>query len=105
MDFTTSNLSKIKPKLRTTGQLTGNFGKSKVKVGSNNELGMSKSDKGMNITTPDEYLNRMLEAKKSVTDPKLLAFIDSEIERLTPKNETRLQPKTNYKKGTHRKEF
>ena len=59
----------------------------------------------MNITTPDDYLNRMLEAKKSVTDPKLLAFIDSEIERLTPRNETRLEPKVNYKKGTHRREF
>ena len=29
-----SNLSKIRPKLRTTGNITGNFGKSKVKAGS-----------------------------------------------------------------------
>ena len=105
LDFYNTNLSKIKPKLRTTGNLTGNFGKSKVKVGSNNQLGMSKSNEGMNITYPDVYLARMIEARKNTDDPKLLEFIDSEIERLTPINETRLQQKTNYKKGTHNKEF
>ena len=105
LSFYYSNMSKIKPKLRTSGQLTGNFGKSKVKVGSNNQLGMSKSDKGMRITTDDEYLKRMIEARGNTDDPILLDFINKEIERLTPINETRLQPKTNYKKGTHRKEF
>ena len=104
-DFRYSNLSKIKPKLRTTGNLTGNFGRPKVREGSNNQLGMSKSSEGMNITTPDDYMARMLQARENTTDPKLLEFIDSEIERLTPMNETRLQPKVNYKKGTHRREF
>ena len=105
MDFRYSNLSKIKPKLRTTGQLTGNFGRPKVKEGSNNQLGMSKSDKGMKITTDDEYLKRMIEARENTEDPKLLEFINNEIQRLTPINEVRLEPKTNYKKGVHRREF
>ena len=105
LDFYYSNLSKIKPKLRTTGNLTGNFGRPKVKEGSNNQLGMSKSDKGMKITTDDEYLKRMIEARENTSDPKLLDFINSEIERLTPMNEVRLQQKTNYKKGTYRREF
>ena len=105
LSFYHSNLSKIKPKLRTTGQLTGNFGRSKVKAGSNNLLGMSKSNEGMNITTPDDYMARMIEARKNTNDPKLLEFIDSEIERLTPMNEVRLQQKTNFKRGTHNKEF
>ena len=35
-----SNLSKIKPQLRTTGHITGNFGKPKAKAGSSlNEIG------------------------------------------------------------------
>ena len=105
LSFYNTNLSKIKPKLRTTGNLTGNFGKSKVKAGYNTDLGMSDSKKQMNITYPDVYLARMLEARENTTDPKLLEFINSEIERLTPMNETRLHQKTNYKKGTHRKEF
>ena len=38
-----SNLSKIKPKLRTTGRVSGNFGKSKVKAGSQlNDIGMGE---------------------------------------------------------------
>ena len=105
LDFYNTNLSKIKPKLRTTGNLTGNFGKSKVKAAYNNELGMSDSKKQMNITYPDVYLARMIEAKDNTSDPKLLEFINSEIERLTPMNETRLQQKTQYKRGTHNKEF
>ena len=105
MDFYYTNLSKIKPKLRTTGNLTGNFGRPKVKEGSNNLLGMSKSSEGMNITTPDDYMARMLQARENTTDPKLLEFIDSEIERLTPMNETRLQAKTNYKQGYKKREF
>jgi len=34
--MTASNLSKIKPKLRTQGVVSGNFGKAKVKAGSSN---------------------------------------------------------------------
>ena len=38
-----SNLSKIKPKLRTNGRVSGNFGKSKVKAGSQlNDIGMGE---------------------------------------------------------------
>ena len=35
-----SNLSKIRPKLRTQGNITGNFGRAKAKAGSSlNDLG------------------------------------------------------------------
>ena len=38
-----SNLSKIKPKLRTTGRVSGNFGHNKVKAGSQlNEIGVGE---------------------------------------------------------------
>ena len=39
--MTTSNLSKIKPKLRTTGQVTGNWGKPKVAGSNLNDLGIA----------------------------------------------------------------
>lgn len=39
-----SNLSKIKPKLRTQGNVTGNFGRPKSKAGSPlQELGITKA--------------------------------------------------------------
>jgi Tfp pilus assembly PilM family ATPase len=60
----------------------------------------------MKPTTPDEYLKRMIEAKDNTTDPQLLSFIEGEIERLTPIEETRLEyNKPTYPKGTKRKEF
>ena len=40
--MTYSNLSKIRPKLRTTGNITGNFGRPKSKGGSSlNDLGVT----------------------------------------------------------------
>lgn len=51
-----SNLSKIRPKLRTSGQVTGNFGKAKVKAGSTlTEIGMTNA-KTVKCATQDEYL-------------------------------------------------
>jgi hypothetical protein len=53
-----SNLSKIKPKLRTQGRVSGNFGKNKVLVGStltdigNGEVG--------SLPTKGEWLTQML---------------------------------------------
>jgi len=77
----TSNLSKIKPKLRTQGNLTGNFGKSKVKAGYNTELGVTSKD-NIQITTQDEYLNRMYAAMDTTTDPKVKQFCYNEIKKI-----------------------
>ena len=76
-----SNLSKIKPKLRTTGQVSGNFGRPKVRTNGNTELGLTKAEH-INITTQDEYLNRMIAAYHNTTDPKLKQFTYNEIKKI-----------------------
>ncbi len=82
MDFATSNLSKIRPKIRTQGNITGNFGKSKVKSGSSlNEIGMSNKE-NIKITTQEEYLSRLYYALDNTTDPKLLKFLHQEIKKI-----------------------
>ena len=54
-----SNLSKIKPKLRTEGRVTGNWGRNKVRAGSSlNEIGLTDKE-NISVTTQDEYLKRM----------------------------------------------
>ena len=77
-----SNLSKIKPKLRTEGRVSGNFGKSKVKAGSTlNEIGMSTKET-IKCATQDEYLNRLYYAFDNTTDSKLRQFIYTEIRKI-----------------------
>jgi hypothetical protein len=80
--MTYSNLSKIRPKLRTTGNITGNFGKQKVKAGSTlNEIGMSTKET-IKCATQDEYLNRLYYAFDNTTEPKLRQFIYQEIRKI-----------------------
>ena len=80
--MTYSNLSKIKPKLRTEGRVSGNFGKSKVKAGSAlNEIGMSTKET-IKCATQDEYLNRLYYAFDNTTDSKLRQFIYTEIRKI-----------------------
>jgi hypothetical protein len=80
--MTNSNLSKIRPKLRTSGNITGNFGKSKVKAGSTlNEIGMSTKET-IKCATQDEYLNRLYHAFDNTTDTKLRNFIYQEIRKI-----------------------
>jgi hypothetical protein len=80
--MTYSNLSKIRPKLRTQGNITGNFGKSKVKAGSTlNEIGMSTKET-IKCVTQDEYLNRLYYAFDNTTDEKLKQFIYTEIRNI-----------------------
>ena len=80
--MTYSNLSKIKPKLRTSGNITGNFGKSKVKAGSSlNELGVTNA-KVVKCATQDEYLNRLYYAFDATDDDKLKKFIYQEIRKI-----------------------
>ena len=77
-----SNLSKIKPKLRTTGRVSGNFGRNKVQAGSIlQEIGMSTKE-SIKCATQDEYLNRMYYAFDNTEDPKLRQFIYSEIRKI-----------------------
>ena len=80
--MTYSNLSKIRPKLRTSGNITGNFGKSKVKAGSTlNEIGMS-SKETIKCATQDDYLNRLYYAFDNTTDEKMRRFIYTEIRKI-----------------------
>jgi len=79
--MTYSNLSKIKPKLRTQGNVTGNFGKTKVKAGSNlNQIGLT-TNKIVTVTTPNEYINKMYRVLDTSTNQRLRDFAYSEIKK------------------------
>jgi hypothetical protein len=80
--FSNSNLSKIKPKFRTQGQITGNWGKSKVKAGSSlNEIGLS--DKQIiHITKRSDYIDRMISLFYNTEDRKMKHFAYTELHRL-----------------------
>lgn len=77
----TSNLSKIKPKLRTTGQVTGNFGKAKVRTNGNTNLGFTDKKDISPMTTFNEYINRLYEAMNTTTDDRLKNFCYTEIKK------------------------
>jgi hypothetical protein len=80
--MTYSNLSKIKTKLRTTGNITGNFGRPKSKAGSPlNEIGMTTKE-SIKCATQDEYLTRLYTAFDNTTDPKLKNFLYTEIRKI-----------------------
>lgn len=82
IDFASSNLSKIRPKLRTQGVVSGNFGKAKVKSGSSlKDIGVTKAAV-VKCTTQDEYLNRLYKAFDAAEDPKLKQFIYTEIRKI-----------------------
>lgn len=82
MNFATSNLSKIKPKLRTSGVVSGNFGRPKVKAGSPIQgLGVTNA-KVIKVTTQDEYLSRMYKVFDTTTDPKMKQFAYTEIRKI-----------------------
>jgi len=77
--LTYSNLSKIRPKLRTTGRVSGNFGRNKVSAGSSlNDIG---GDGNIGVTQ-NEYLNRLYYAFDNTTDAKLRQFLYSEIKKI-----------------------
>ena len=77
--MTYSNLSKIRPKLRTQGNITGNFGRAKSKAGSTlNDLG---GDGNIGVRQ-DEYLMRLHSAFDNTTDQKLRQFIYTEIRKI-----------------------
>ncbi len=81
-DFANSNLSKIRPKLRTQGVVSGNFGKAKVKSGSSlKELG-NTNVKVVKCVTQDDYFNRLYKAFDATDDSKLKQFIYTEIRKI-----------------------
>ena len=80
--MTSSNLSKIKPKLRTEGRVSGNFGKSKVKSGSSlKDIGVTKA-KVVKITKQDDYIHRLYDALDKAENPKLKNFLYQEIRKI-----------------------
>jgi hypothetical protein len=77
-DFATSNLSKIKTKFRTSG----NISQPRRKAGSTlNDIGMSTKET-IKCATQDEYLNRLYVAFDSSTDEKLRRFLYNEIRKI-----------------------
>jgi hypothetical protein len=77
-----SNLSKIKPKLRTTGNITGNFGRPKSRAGSTlSGIGVTNTET-VKCVTQDEYLARLHYAFDNATDPKLRQFIYTELRKI-----------------------
>jgi len=77
-----SNLSKIKPKLRTQGNVTGNFGAPKrTREAYNSGIGVTKA-KVVNITTPNDYLNKMYYVLDNTTDSKMKQFAYNEIKKI-----------------------
>ena len=84
--MTYSNLSKIKPKLRTSGRVSGNFGRNKVSSGSPlNDIGVTNS-KVVKCTTKTEYLSRLYYAFDHTTDPELRKFLYQQIRSIHIQN-------------------
>ena len=78
--MTYSNLSKIKTRFRTEGQITGNWGKSKVRTNGNSELGLTEK-KNINVTRKSDYINRMYQVLDTTTDRKIQQFAYDEIRK------------------------
>ena len=86
--MTYSNLSKIKPKLRTSGRVSGNFGRNKVSSGSPlNDIGVTNS-KVVKCTTQTEYLSRLYYAFDNTTDTELRKFLYQQIRSIHIQNNT-----------------
>lgn len=77
-DFATSNLSKIKSKFRTSG----NISQPRRKAGSPlKELGVTNV-KVVKCAKQDDYLTRLYKAFDTTEDPKLKKFIYTEIRKI-----------------------
>lgn len=87
-----TNLSRIKPQLRTKGAVTGNFGHAKSKAGSPlREIGETKTET-VRITSRDEYVKRMMIVWRTASDDKLRKFAYLELHRLNCFEEQRIVP-------------
>ncbi len=76
-----TNLSKIKTKLRTEGNVTGNFGRPKTRTNGNSELGYTAKESISTPTTKSEYIKRMYEVLDTATDVKIQRFAYDEIRK------------------------
>ena len=94
-----SNLSRIKPKLRTEGALSGNFGRAKVRSGSYlNDLGNTTAEI-VRIADRASYVARMISIVQDQTvHPKTRRFAYEELQRLNAFVEKRLGPEVPCKK-------
>ena len=80
MEF--SNLSKIKPKFRTNGRVSGNFGKNKVNAGSPmKDIGVTNAT-NLKMTTQDDYLQRLHDAYGNTDNPRMKQFIFLEMRKI-----------------------
>lgn len=78
LEFQTSNLSKIATKFRTSGAVS----QPRRKAGSPlRDIGNTNA-KVVNVTTQDEYLERLISAYHKSTDIKLKTFIYQEIRKI-----------------------
>jgi hypothetical protein len=78
----TSNLSKIKPKLRTQGRVSGNFGKNKVRAGSPiADIGITNI-KVVNVVKQEDYLKRLYLVLNTTEDTKMKKFAYDEIKKI-----------------------
>ena len=78
-----TNLSKIKPSLRTSGAVTGNFGKAKVKSGSTlNDVPANRRHSLGNFPRVEEYVARLHDAYSKTSDHKLRSFILTELGKI-----------------------
>lgn len=78
-----SSLNRIKPKLRTEGRVTGNFGRNKVE-GKRSTLEISKATmkkENLRIPKQDEVFARLAEAYRKTTDPKMKAFLEDTLRK------------------------
>jgi len=80
--MTFSNLSKIKPKFRTSGRISGNFGRNKVKAGSSMRGIGETNAKVVKMTTQEEYLQRLRNAYGCTDNPRMREFIFLEIRKI-----------------------
>lgn len=78
-----SNLSRIKPKLRTQGNVTGNFGRPKSKANSPmKDIGVTGGNVG-SLPKREDYLETLRQAYRQTDDPKLKQYIYQRIRELT----------------------
>lgn len=83
-DFSTSNLSKIATKFRTSGAIS----QPRRKAGSPlKDIGLTDV-KVVNITTQDKYLNRLIEAYSKTENEKLKKFLYEEIRKIKVQTNT-----------------
>jgi hypothetical protein len=78
LNFSTSNLSKIAPKFRTSGAVSQPRRKANSPL---RDIGVTIT-KVVNITTPNEYLTKMYYVLDNATDSKMKQFAYDEIKKI-----------------------